>query len=262
MPPPEIISGGIVPLMHSMTARPLRYRPIAGDFVIRNGGELFNRPLYAPCSTTQTADFRVDASDLPEFSLYLPGHGGNLKLGFIAASGAASKWAAVADEVVARYRPGRMIYEIRDSLLGSRFHPRRTPHRSRGLRHHPQGRGQQPSLRHAPRLGLRRSQRQEGPPQRRHRLRGPARLPVLPGHRRRVRLEISYKIDSTGGGPAVAHLSSQAAQIALTFPTNSRLASRGFRRVVAAPGCESERHIRHRPVLTGSSVLTRYPLYI
>src|SRR5208283_867688 len=118
MPPPEIISGGIVPLMHSMTARPLRYRPIAGDFVIRNGAELFNRPLYAPCSTTQTADFRVDASDLPEFSLYLPGHGGNLKLGFISASGAASKWAAVADEVIARYRPGRMIYEIRDSLLG------------------------------------------------------------------------------------------------------------------------------------------------
>ena len=119
MPPPEIISGGIVPLMQSMTARPLRYRPIAGDFVIRNGAEFFNRPLYAPCSTTQTADFRVDASDVPEFSLYLPGHGGNLKLGFIAASGAASKWAAQADEVVARYRPGRMIYEIRDSLLGA-----------------------------------------------------------------------------------------------------------------------------------------------
>ena len=119
MPPPEIISGGIVPLMRSMTARPLRYRPISGDFVIRNGGELFNRPLYAPCSTTQTADFRVDASDLPEFSLYLPGHGGNLKLGFISANGTASKWAAVADEVVARYRPGRMIYEIRDSLLGA-----------------------------------------------------------------------------------------------------------------------------------------------
>jgi hypothetical protein len=119
MPPPEIISGGIQPLMHSMTARPLRYRPIAGDFVIRNGAELFNRPLYAPCSTEHSADFRVDASDVPEFSLYLPGHGGNLKLGFIAASGAASKWAAVADEVVARYRPGRMIYELRDSLLGT-----------------------------------------------------------------------------------------------------------------------------------------------
>jgi hypothetical protein len=122
--PPEVISGGIQPLMKDHTARPLRYHPDNGDFVIRNGGEYFNRPLYAPCSTEHSADFRVDASDLPEFSLYLPGHGGNLKLGFIAAgatsgSGTASKWAAVADEVVARYRPGRMIYELRDSLLGS-----------------------------------------------------------------------------------------------------------------------------------------------
>jgi hypothetical protein len=119
MPPPEVISGGIQPLMQHMTARPLRYRPEHGDFVIRNGGEYFNRPLYAPCSTEHSADFRVDASDVPEFSLYLPGHGGNLKLGFIAASGTASKWGAVADEVVARYRPGRMIYELRDSLLGT-----------------------------------------------------------------------------------------------------------------------------------------------
>jgi hypothetical protein len=119
MPPPEVISGGIQPLMEHMTARPLRYRPDHGDFVIRNGGEYFNRPLYAPCSTEHSADFRVDASDVPEFSLYLPGHGGNLKLGFIAANGRASKWGAVADEVVARYRPGRMIYEMRDSLLGT-----------------------------------------------------------------------------------------------------------------------------------------------
>ena len=119
MPPPEVISGGIQPLMEHMTARPLRYRPDHGDFVIRNGAELFNRPLYAPCSTEHSADFRVDASDVPEFSLYLPGHGGNLKLGFIAANGRASKWGAVADEVVARYRPGRMIYEMRDSILGT-----------------------------------------------------------------------------------------------------------------------------------------------
>jgi len=51
----------------------------------------------------------------PEFSLYLPGHGGNLKLGVSAAGG--SKWLAQAAEVVARYRPGRMIYEVRDPLL-------------------------------------------------------------------------------------------------------------------------------------------------
>jgi hypothetical protein len=118
MPPPGVITGGIQPLMEGMTARPLRYTPVAGEFVIRNGKEFFNRPIYGVSSPTQAGDLRVDAGDLPEFSMYLPGHGGNLKLGFIAADGKASKWGADADEVIARYRPGRMIYEIRDALLG------------------------------------------------------------------------------------------------------------------------------------------------
>jgi hypothetical protein len=114
MPPPGVITGGIKPLMESMTARPLRYTPVAGEFVIRNGGEFFNRPIYGPNN-----DFRVDAGDVPEFSMYLPGHGGNLKIGFMTATAAASKWGAQAEEVVARYRPGRMIYEVRDAILGS-----------------------------------------------------------------------------------------------------------------------------------------------
>jgi hypothetical protein len=118
MPPPGVITGGVIPLMENMTARPLRYRPVAGEFVIRNGKEFFNRPIYGVSSPTQPGDFRVDAGDLPEFSMYLPGHGGNFKLGIVGASGTGSKWAAEADEVVARYRPGRMIYEIRDELLG------------------------------------------------------------------------------------------------------------------------------------------------
>jgi hypothetical protein len=118
LPPPGVITGGIQPLMESMTARPLRYRPVGGEFVIRNGKEFFNRPIYGVSTPTQSGDFRVDAGDLPEFSMYLPGHGGNLKLGIIGADGKASKWGADADEVVARYRPGRMIYEIRDGLLG------------------------------------------------------------------------------------------------------------------------------------------------
>src|ERR1035437_10176923 len=118
MPPPGVITGGIQPLMESMTARPLRYKPVAGEFVIRNGKEFFNRPVYGVSTPTQVGDFRVDAGDLPEFSMYLPGHGGNLKLGFIGADGKASKWAAQADEVIARYRPGRMIYDILDALLG------------------------------------------------------------------------------------------------------------------------------------------------
>ena len=110
IPAPKTISGAVRGLAAGHTARPLRYTPVAGDFVIRNGGEFFNRPLYGP-----NINFRVDAGDLPEFSLYLPGHGGNLKLGVSAAGG--SKWLAQAAEVVARYRPGRMIYEVRDPLL-------------------------------------------------------------------------------------------------------------------------------------------------
>jgi hypothetical protein len=110
VPPPKVITGAVRGLFAGHTARPLRYTPVDGDFVIRNGGEFFNRPLYGP-----NIDFRVDAGDLPEFSLYLPGHGGNLKLGVSVARG--SKWLAQAAEVIARYRPGRMIYAVRDPLL-------------------------------------------------------------------------------------------------------------------------------------------------
>jgi hypothetical protein len=110
VPPPKVITGAVRGLLAGHTARPLRYTPVDGDFVIRNGGEFFNRPLYGP-----NIDFRLDAGDLPEFSLYLPGHGGNLKLGVSAVAG--SKWLAQAAEVIARYRPGRMIYEVWDPLL-------------------------------------------------------------------------------------------------------------------------------------------------
>ena len=92
--------------------RPLRYTPIDGDFVITNGAEFFNRPLYGGSSP-----FRVDAGDVPEFSLYLPGRGGNLRLGFCVSG--KFLWLQAAQEVVARYRPGKMIYEIRDPLLGA-----------------------------------------------------------------------------------------------------------------------------------------------
>jgi hypothetical protein len=71
VPPPKVITGATRPLLAGNTARPLRYRPVDGDFVIRNGGDFFNRPLYGP-----NINFYVDAGDLPEFSLFLPGHGG------------------------------------------------------------------------------------------------------------------------------------------------------------------------------------------
>ena len=92
--------------------RALRYRPDGQDFVIENGGEFFNRPLYGG----NTA-FRVDGGDLPEFSLYLPGHGGNLRLGFVVAGGG-GKWLHEAASMTTRYRPGTLLYEIRDPLLG------------------------------------------------------------------------------------------------------------------------------------------------
>ena len=47
--------------------------------------------------------------------LYLPGRGGNLRLGIKTTAGV--KWLNDADTVVARYRPGEMIYDIKDSLL-------------------------------------------------------------------------------------------------------------------------------------------------
>ena len=92
--------------------RPLRYSPDGQDFVIENGGEFFNRPLYGG----NTA-FRVDAGDQPEFSLYLPGQGGNLRFGVRSAHGA--KWLHETARITARYRPGTMLYEIRDPLLGA-----------------------------------------------------------------------------------------------------------------------------------------------
>src|SRR5580658_10495776 len=46
-------------------ARPLRYWPAGTDFVITNGAEFFNRPLYCLNSA-----FRIDGGDKPEFSIY------------------------------------------------------------------------------------------------------------------------------------------------------------------------------------------------
>ncbi|MGA2751853.1 MAG: DUF4450 domain-containing protein [Verrucomicrobiota bacterium] len=91
--------------------RPLRYFPDGRDFVITNGVEFFNRPLYC-----MNAPFRADGGDKPEFSLYLPGRGGNLRFGLKTSGGV--KWLNDARQIVARYRPGSMLYEVRDPLLG------------------------------------------------------------------------------------------------------------------------------------------------
>lgn len=93
------------------TARELRYKPDGSDFVITNGNRLFTRALYG----NNTA-FRVETGDRPEFALYMPGMGGNFKLGIML--GEKSKWLTQANTVEARYRAGSMIYTITDSLLG------------------------------------------------------------------------------------------------------------------------------------------------
>ena len=62
--------------------RPLRYRPEEQDIVITNGLNRFNRPLYGTNSA-----FFVYAGDKPEILLSLPGKGGTLWLGIVAAGG-------------------------------------------------------------------------------------------------------------------------------------------------------------------------------
>ncbi|TWI62638.1 uncharacterized protein DUF4450 [Pseudoduganella lurida] len=106
---------GVVPTPN-LTAgidRPLRYRPEGADFVIDNGTEFFNRPLYGGNSA-----FRVDGGDRPQFSLYLPGRGGNLRLGVRTSTG--TLWLDAAGSITARYRPGELLYEIGDPALGPR----------------------------------------------------------------------------------------------------------------------------------------------
>src|ERR1035437_3462385 len=259
MPPPGVITGGVQPLMEGMTARPLRYRPVAGEFVIRNGGEFFNRPIYAPCSPTQTGDFRVDAGDRPEFSLYLPGHGGNLKLGIMAPAGVGSKWAADCDEVVARYRPGRMIYEVRDFLLGSGTLRMEllTAGEGSGLIVKIDGHGMPAGTRLAWAFG--------GVSGRKGRRNGDIGCEVEPVSRFfQVRAEEcdgnSYVL-----GNATARLSSKAAELALAFPAGSRLGVEEFSAFGAAPkivAAGTADASRKQLVLTGSVEMKSAPMYL
>ena len=92
--------------------RIIRYYPENGDIVIQNGEKRFNRALYG----INTA-FRVETGDLPEVALFLPNMGGNIKFGII--KDEYSKWLTEADNIEARYRPGMMIYHIKDALLGN-----------------------------------------------------------------------------------------------------------------------------------------------
>ncbi|HVF97663.1 MAG TPA: DUF4450 domain-containing protein [Flavisolibacter sp.] len=90
--------------------RDVHYKPDGQDFLLVNGSRRFNRALYGGNS-----GFRAEAGDIPEFALYLPGMGGNLKFGLIA--GDSSKWIIDTKKIETRYRPGSMIYKIYDALL-------------------------------------------------------------------------------------------------------------------------------------------------
>jgi len=91
--------------------RKVHYLPDGKDFICVNPHLRFNRALYG----TNTA-FRVEAGDLPEFAMYMPGMGGNLRFALI--NKEKHKWLIEAKTINTRYRPGSMIYEIKDPLLG------------------------------------------------------------------------------------------------------------------------------------------------
>jgi len=92
--------------------RELHYKEDKGDFLLVNGKYRFNRALYGDNRAS-----RVETGDLPEFALYLPGMGGNLQ--FVIQKGNSVKKLIQADQIETRYRPGSMLYEIKDPIFGN-----------------------------------------------------------------------------------------------------------------------------------------------
>jgi hypothetical protein len=92
--------------------RELHYKEDKGDFLLVKGKYRFNRALYGDNRAS-----RVEAGDLPEFALYLPGMGGNLQ--FVIQKGNSIKKLINADKIETRYRSGTMLYKIKDPILGN-----------------------------------------------------------------------------------------------------------------------------------------------
>ncbi|WP_286950588.1 DUF4450 domain-containing protein [Mesonia sp.] len=96
--------------------REIHYQPNGNAFELVHGNRKFNRALYG----TNTG-FRVEAGDLPEFAMYMPGMGGNFQLGI--SSDKKSKWITEANHIKTSYIPGRMEYSIEDEILqGGKLH--------------------------------------------------------------------------------------------------------------------------------------------
>lgn len=91
--------------------RKIHYVPDGDGFLLKNGNRKFNRALYG----SNTA-FRVETGDLPEFAMYMPGMGGNLKFGL--SNEKQSKWITETSSITTRYANGKMCYEIQDVILG------------------------------------------------------------------------------------------------------------------------------------------------
>ncbi|WP_431242017.1 DUF4450 domain-containing protein [Flavobacterium sp. P21] len=96
----------------SKEVRKLHYAPEENAFVLKNGTRKFNRALYG-----SNTGFRVETGDLPEFAMYMPGMGGNFKLGIT--NGNESKWITEASKIETRYVLGTMHYAIEDAILGN-----------------------------------------------------------------------------------------------------------------------------------------------
>ena len=94
------------------SVRKIHYAPEGNSFVLKNGTRKFNRALYG-----SNTGFRVEAGDLPEFAMYMPGMGGNFKLGIV--NGKDSKWITEASKINTRYVLGTMQYVIEDAVLGN-----------------------------------------------------------------------------------------------------------------------------------------------
>ncbi len=95
----------------STTTKQYHYLPQGTDLVKVRGKHRFNRALYGGNS-----GFRVEAGDLPQFALYMPGMAGNMQ--FELSVNGKTKRLEEVDSIHAAYRPGAMLYTFRDVLLG------------------------------------------------------------------------------------------------------------------------------------------------
>lgn len=107
-----LMCSAIVFSQEKQNLRKIHYAPEGNSFVLKNGNRKFNRALYG-----SNTGFRVETGDLPEFAMYMPGMGGNFKLGLVNEND--SKWITETSKIETRYVSGTMQYTIEDPILGN-----------------------------------------------------------------------------------------------------------------------------------------------